>query len=150
MIKKVIFSERPELIHNEGETVMIAFGVTEVELIKEKDIADASSKSDKVLSAGDSDSNGGTEVTAEVEKTTSYEAYCVRMRHPLDRSSVIDAIVSAAYSHDEMEAINNNFLLDVSAGEVDEEHRREFDEMQAWRRTAKEVASEVVAKALGR
>ena len=63
-----------------------------------------------------------------------------RLAHPLTRSRLIDAIVTAAYPSDVMQAIINNHLLDPT----DEEHEAEFNEMQAWRKHAKEVADQVL------
>lgn len=138
-MKKVQFSERPELVINEGSNVLVCFDVEEVEVTQE------------AMDGGD-----GASVTV-------YEAYAVRVGHPVTRSRVVDAIVRAAYPVDEMEAITNNvtavvrnfFKQLVGSGiitatkyltdNLDASDTSTFDEMQEWRKTAKSVADEVVA-----
>lgn len=113
-MRKSTFNEEPELVVCEGAQVRVNFDVEEV-----------------TVTASDEDGN---------EATTAYEAYVVRVAHPVTRDRVIDAIVSAAYPSDVMQAIVNNHLLD----ETDEDHEAEFAAMQEWRSKAKEVATEVI------
>ena len=104
----------------EGATVLVTFDVEK-----------------KVISPETQENN---DATAATEPITQFEAYAVRMAQPLTRSRLIDAIVTAAYPSDVMQAIINNHLLDPT----DEEHEVEFNEMQAWRKHAKEVADTVL------
>lgn len=50
--------------------------------------------------------------------------------------SIVSAIIKQRYPSDRMQAVINNYLLDPE----DEEIKREFQEMQAWRAFAKETA----------
>lgn len=59
-----------------------------------------------------------------------------------DRNTVISTIICNRYSNDEMQAIINNYLLDSS----DEEAVAEFDEMQHYRKHAKEIADKFLAE----
>ena len=87
----------------------------------------------------------------EEAKRTAFSAYVVRVEQPLERGKVIDAIVSAAYPSDKMQAIiNNHFanLAKIADGKKldadDEEHEAEYNAMQEWRTKAKSVASDVM------
>ena len=55
-----------------------------------------------------------------------------------DRATVISAIIRQRYSDDEMQAIINNYLLDPN----DAEAVKEFNEMQAYRKHAKNIADQ--------
>lgn len=117
-MKKVQFSERPSLVANEGQGVLICFDVEEVEVVQE------------------AMGNGEEEV-----RMPMYEAYAVRVEHPVTRSRMVDAIVTSAYPSDVMQAIINNHLL----GDGDSEHEAEFAAMQEWRVLAKRTADDVLA-----
>lgn len=117
-MKKVQFSERPSLVANEGQGVLICFGVEEVEVVQQ--------------SMDDGEADG---------RVPMFEAYAVRVGHPVTRSRVVDAIVTSAYPSDVMQAIINNHLL----GDGDAEHEAEFSAMQEWRVLAKRTADDVLA-----
>ena len=75
----------------------------------------------------------------------------MRIEQPLERDKVIDAIVSAAYPSDKMQAIINNHLVNLATladgGKLDEDelsHEEEYKAMQEWRKKAKIVASDVM------
>lgn len=51
--------------------------------------------------------------------------------------TLVDAIITSEYSESQMTAIINNFLLDPS-------NREEFDEMQKFRKFAKDWAKEIL------
>lgn len=55
-------------------------------------------------------------------------------------SKLVDTIVSYKYPSDKMQAIINNYLLDSD----DEEIKKEFQDMQAYRKWAKEKAKEAL------
>lgn len=57
-----------------------------------------------------------------------------------DYSGVVDALVSHKYPIDKMQAVINNYLLEPE----NEEYIRVFNEMQAWRKEAKEIAKEAL------
>ena len=80
-----------------------------------------------------------------------------------NKAAIISALVRAAYSQDEMEAINNNRLLVLTSmtdamktdgiigaikviKEQSEEAKAEYDAMQAWRATAKRWAAELLTQ----
>ena len=109
-MQKSSFDFQPDLVTYEGETVLVCFEPEQV-----------------------------TETIEEVERKY-WMAYAVRVHQPLNRSNIIDAIVTAAYPNDVMQAIVNNHLLDPT----DEDHEAEFNEMQQWRAKAKAVAADVL------
>lgn len=127
-IRKSTFDYSPSLIEYEGNYVRINFDVEQIEL------------------ANSMDSN-------ESKKTTrmAYAAHVVRIEQPVERGKVIDAIVTAVYPTDKMQAIiNNHFanLAKIADGKKldadDEEHEAEYDAMQEWRTKAKAVAKNVL------
>lgn len=127
-IKKSTFDYSPNLVEYEGNTVRINFDVEQVELENGMD-------------------------SSEGKKTTrmAYAAHVVRIEQPMERGKVIDAIVTAAYPTDKMQAIiNNHFsnLAKIADGKKldadDEEHEAEYIAMQEWRTKAKAVAKDVL------
>lgn len=134
---KSIFDNAPKTVEYEGKHVRINFDidVTEVSL--------GNAENDNV-----DDSKGKSKTAA---TRSAFSAYVVRVAHPLERGKVIDAIVSAAYPSDKMQAIiNNHFanLAKIADGKKldadDEEHEAEYNAMQEWRTKAKNVASDVM------
>lgn len=126
-LKKVTFYEQPAPIEREGRIVRLNFDIT---------------PSEETVIDGENISTEQTEEQQEqrTEKRPVWLAYVVRVEQPLTCSRIIDAIITAAYPADVMQAIVNNHLLDTE----DEEHRAEFREMQEWRNKAKLVAAEVL------
>lgn len=134
---KSIFDNAPKTVEYEGKYVRINFDidVTEVSLGNTENADEVDSKGKKKTAA----------------TRSAFSAYVVRVAHPLERGKVIDAIVSAAYPSDKMQAIiNNHFanLAKIADGKKldadDEEHEAEYNAMQEWRTKAKTVASEVM------
>lgn len=128
-IRKSTFDYSPSLIEYEGNCVRINFDVEQIEL------------------------ENGMDRDESKEKTTrlAYSAYVVRIEQPVERDKVIDAIVSAAYPSDKMQAIiNNHFanLAKIADGKKldadEEEHEAEYNAMQEWRTKAKSVAKDVL------
>mgnify|MGYP001199718218 CR=1 FL=1 len=131
-IKKSIFDNSPSLVENEGNVVRINFDVEQVELTTSIDGSDGKNTTRK-----------------------AYTAYVVRIESPLSRDKVIDAIVSAAYPADKMQAIINNHLFNLSSiadsqslDDNEVEHENEYLAMQEWRKKAKQIAQEVLAREL--
>lgn len=127
-IRKSTFDYSPSLIEYEGNYIRINFDVEQVEL------------------ENGMDSNEGKKTTR-----MAYAAHVVRIEQPVERGKVIDAIVTAVYPTDKMQAIiNNHFanLAKIADGKKldadDEEHEAEYDAMQEWRTKAKAVAKEVM------
>lgn len=123
---KSIFDNAPKTVEYEGKNIRINFDVAVAE-----------------LPSGDTDN--------EDAKRTAFSAYVVRVEQPLERDKVIDAIVSAAYPSDKMQAIINNHLVNLATladgGKLDEDelsHEEEYKAMQEWRKKAKSVASDVM------
>lgn len=134
---KSIFDNAPKTVEYEGKYVRINFDidVTEVSL--------GNTENDNV---GDSKDKKKTVATR-----SAFSAYVVRVSHPLERDKVIDAIVSAGYPSDKMQAIINNHLINLATladgGKLDNDelaHEEEYNAMQEWRKKAKTVASEVM------
>lgn len=123
---KSIFDNAPKTVEYEGKNIRINFDVDVAEL-----------------------PIGGTD--NEELKRTAFSAYVVRVEQPLERDRVIDAIVSAAYPSDKMQAIINNHLVNLATladgGKLDEDelaHEEEYKAMQEWRKKAKSVAGDVM------
>ena len=134
---KSIFDNAPKTVEYEGKYARINFDidVTEVSL--------GNTENDNV---GDSKDKKKTAATR-----SAFSAYVVRVAHPLERDKVIDAIVSAGYPSDKMQAIINNHLVNLATladgGKLDNDelaHEEEYNAMQEWRKKAKTVASEVM------
>nr|DAL84850.1 MAG TPA: hypothetical protein [Caudoviricetes sp.] len=123
---KSIFDNAPKTVEYEGKNIRINFDVDTAEL-----------------------PGGGTD--NDELKRTAFSAYVVRVEQPLERGKVIDAIVSAAYPSDKMQAIINNHFVNlarIADGkklDADElSHEEEYNAMQEWRKKAKSVASDVM------
>lgn len=54
-------------------------------------------------------------------------------------SNLINAFVREKYSASQVEAIVNNYLLDAT----NEEYLKEFNDMQEWRKEAKNIAKKI-------
>lgn len=128
-IRKSTFDYLPGLIEYEGNVVRINFDVEQIEL-------------------ANMDSNEGKKASRK-----AYAAHVVRIEQPMERGKVIDAIVTAVYPTDKMQAIiNNHFanLAKIADGKKldsdDEDHEAEYNAMQDWRTKAKRVASDVMAE----
>lgn len=73
----------------------------------------------------------------------AYRYYSIEM--PLgvdDYDSEVNAIILARYPSDVMQSVINNYLLNPN----DDKAKREFKEMQDWRKAAKEFASDIKPK----
>ena len=134
---KSIFDNAPKTVEYEGKYVRINFDI---------DVTEVSLGNTEQDNVGDSKGKSKTASTR-----SAFSAYVVRVAHPLERGKVIDAIVSAAYPSDKMQAIiNNHFanLAKIADGkklDADElSHEREYNAMQEWRKKAKSVASDVM------
>lgn len=55
-------------------------------------------------------------------------------------SDLISAFIRERYSVSQVEAIVNNYLLDMS----NEEYLKEFNDMQEWRKQAKSIAKKII------
>ncbi len=117
-MNKSEFDYQPDLVVNEGSQVRINFDVEQVE----KEIQPMGGEGDPVV-------------------RTVWMANVVRVEEPLTRGRIVDAIVTAGYPSDVMQAVQNNYL----ANQKDAEAKAEMDAMQAWRTHAKQVADEVLA-----
>ena len=127
-IRKSTFDYSPSLIEYEVNTIRINFDVEQIEL------------------ENGMDSNEGKKTTR-----MAYAAHVVRIEQPVERGKVIDAIVTAVYPTDKMQAIINNHFANLSKiadgkklDANDEEHEAEYDAMQEWRTKAKAVAKNVL------
>ena len=134
---KSIFDNAPKTVEYEGKYVRINFDI---------DVTEVSLGNTENDSEGDSKGKKKTVATR-----SAFSAYVVRVAHPLGRDKVIDAIVSAAYPSDKMQAIINNHLVNLATladgGKLDEDelaHEEEYKAMQEWRKKAKSVASDVM------
>lgn len=134
---KSIFDNAPKTVEYEGKSVRINFDI---------DVTEVSLGNTENDSEGDSKGKKKTVATR-----SAFSAYVVRVAHPLERDKVIDAIVSAGYPSDKMQAIINNHLVNLATladgGKLDNDelaHEEEYNAMQEWRKKAKTVASEVM------
>ena len=136
---KSIFDNAPKTVEYEGKYVRINFDI---------DVTEVSLGNTENDSEGDSKGKKKTVATR-----SAFSAYVVRVAHPLERDKVIDAIVSAGYPSDKMQAIINNHLVNLATladgGKLDNDelaHEEEYNAMQEWRKKAKTIASEVMKK----
>lgn len=53
---------------------------------------------------------------------------------------VVDALVTYKYPNDKMQSVINNYLLEPDNAE----YVKEFNDMQAWRKEAKEIAKQAL------
>lgn len=134
---KSIFDNAPKTVEYEGKNVRINFDI---------DVTEVSIGNTENDNVGDSKGKSKTAATR-----SAFSAYVVRVAHPLERDKVIDAIVSAGYPSDKMQAIINNHLVNLAtladSGKLDNDelaHEEEYNAMQEWRTKAKTVASEVM------
>ena len=134
---KSIFDNAPKTVEYEGKYVRINFDI---------DVTEVSLGNTETDNVGDSKDKKKTVATR-----SAFSAYVVRVAHPLERDKVIDAIVSAGYPSDKMQAIINNHLVNLATladgGNLDNDelaHEEEYNAMQEWRKKAKTVASEVM------
>ena len=134
---KSIFDNAPKTVEYEGKYVRINFDI---------DVTEVSLGNTETDNVGDSKDKKKTVATR-----SAFSAYVVRVAHPLERDKVIDAIVSAGYPSDKMQAIINNHLVNLATladgGKLDNDelaHEEEYNAMQEWRKKAKTVASEVM------
>lgn len=134
---KSIFDNAPKTVEYEGKYVRINFDI---------DVTEVSLGNTENDSEGDSKGKKKTVATR-----SAFSAYVVRVAHPLERDKVIDAIVSAGYPSDKMQAIINNHLVNLATladgGKLDNDelaHEEEYNAMQEWRKKAKTIASEVM------
>lgn len=130
---KTTFDNEPSMIEYEGGTIRINFDVEQIEVS-----VDNTDNKDKQQGA-----------------RPAFAAYVVRIPQPLDRDKVVDAVVSAAYPSDRMQAIINNHFLNLATiadgGELDNDelaHEEEYTAMQEWRKKAKTVAANVMTEYL--
>lgn len=73
------------------------------------------------------------------DEQTFYEYDGLRMAKNLDYSKMVAAIIRENYDDDAMQAIVNNHLLN----DGDEQHEADYNAMQQWRATAKQVAKQI-------
>ena len=64
----------------------------------------------------------------------------------VNKNVLIDTLITANYPSDKMDAVRNNYDLvrDGVAGDKTEEYTKEYLDMQAWRKKAKELADEIM------
>ena len=71
--------------------------------------------------------------------TYKYQTYTLKPTI-LDYDSIVNAIISKEYPNDKMQAIINDYLLDPS----NEDTIKEFNDMQAFRKKAKDWAKDLL------
>lgn len=115
---KVMYDYLPPLVKREGATTRIFFGFLPVTILI------------------------GEET---VEK---YEGYNVDLHENVDYNSIVSAIIRGEYPDDRKDAIlfNRELVRDNPAHPKASEYTSEYEQLQAWRATAKDVASEVLTQ----
>lgn len=73
------------------------------------------------------------------EELWSWEEIHIPDGH-FEYASIVDTLIQYKYPIDKMQAVINNYLLEPS----NEEYIAAFNEMQAWRKEAKEIAKEAL------
>ena len=75
------------------------------------------------------------------EVDDGFEWDCVTMPYvDFEYGKIVDAIVTFKYPNDKMQAVINNYLLEPE----NPEYITAFNEMQAWRKEAKEIAKQAL------
>ena len=140
-LKKSEFYTAPQLAVAEGREVAIHFDAEHVEVPDTSNATQHPSSTDE-----------DPQESRAVPTKTIIQAYTVRVQQPLGKDKIVNAIVSAAYPSDKMQAIINNHFLNLAAqqeGEsldADEQaHEQEYQQMQEWRKHAKQIAAQVLA-----
>lgn len=72
------------------------------------------------------------------ENRNEFVCETVTIPGDLEYGKIVNGIISAKYPQDKMQAIINNYLIDPN-----EEHTKEFQDMQEWRSFAKEYAKNI-------
>lgn len=76
-------------------------------------------------------------IITEKDGQKTYEYETVIVNNPLTYGGIVSAIVRDKYSEDDVEAIILN-------GTDTPEHKAEYETLQMWRKTAKEIAHKVL------
>ena len=77
-------------------------------------------------------------IITEKDGQKTYEYETVIVNNPLTYGGIVSAIVRDKYSEDDVEAIILN-------GTDTAEHKAEYEALQMWRKTAKEIAHKIFA-----
>ena len=126
--------ERPKIVHTRMPRMYLNFNIHEM--------------SDEELKELYLKENEGMELLSEEPDEYYKEAHKYRYESvdlPIGKwgySNLVDALITYKYPNDKMTAIVNNYLLDPT----DEEALQEFNQMQEWRKFAKELAKSVTNK----
>lgn len=72
-----------------------------------------------------------------VNDVIKYKYDYVRVKFPTTYSEIVSTIINDKYSNDQMQAIINNYL----AGD----HLEEYNEMQEWRKLAKDIGKQIIS-----
>lgn len=88
------------------------------------------------------------EITANDVTVVKFEGYNVDIDGPADYSSIVSAIIKAEYPDSKKDAIlfNRELVKDNPDHEKYAQYIEEYDNFQAWRQTAKNVASQIVSE----
>ena len=115
---KVTYDYLPPLVRREGATTRIFFGFLPV-----------------TIQMGE-------------ETIEKYEGYNVDMAECVDYNSIVSAIIRGEYPDDRKDAIlfNRELVRDNPEHPKAAEYTAEYEQLQAWRATAKDVASEVLTQ----
>ena len=123
--------ERPNQVHTRMPRMYLNFNIHEM--------------SDAELKELYLKENEGLELISEEPDEYYKEAHKFRYESvdlPIGKweySNIVDSLITYKYPNDKMTAIVNNYLLDPT----DEEALQEFNQMQEWRKFAKELAKSV-------
>ena len=120
MIMKVTYDYLPPLVRREGATTRIFFGFLPV-----------------TIQVGE-------------ETIEKYEGYNVDLAEFVDYNSIVSAIIRGEYPDERKDAIlfNRELVRDNPEHPKAAEYTAEYEGLQAWRATAKDVATEVLIQLL--
>jgi hypothetical protein len=81
------------------------------------------------------------------ETVEKFEGYNIDIEGPADYGNIVSAIIRGEYPDQKKDAVilNRELVRDNPAHEKAEEYNAEYELLQAWRATAKQVATEVIA-----
>lgn len=134
-LQKAIFDLMPRLVESEGNTLRINFDV----------------ETCKIQSGSNTASDDEDNAEGDSNARSAFKAYVVRIPQPIERDKMVNAIVSEAYPQDKMQAIINNHFINLATladgkklDSDEQQHEDEYNEMQDWRKHAKEVATKAM------
>lgn len=137
-LRAVAMVKKPELLMNEGKSILVSFCAEEQRAVP-------MSEAFPEMRANMGEDGVSAQSEENEETVMAYDVYTVRVEQPISRDKIADTIIQSAYPVDKMQALINNYNLGKEDEDYDK-HLAEYDEMQQFRKLAKQVAKDVIAE----